>query len=205
MTIYARWFLPRLLDLAMRNRAARAEREKFVPLASGAVLEVGVGSALNLPFYTTRIEALRGLDPSPELLRMARRRVDRAPFPVALLGGSGEELPAKDRTFDTVVTTWTLCTIPDPGRALSEMRRVLKPGGQLLFIEHGRSPDPRVLAWQDRLTPLWRRIGGGCHLNRKIDELILAAGFRITQLETGYTRGPKPFAYLYRGLALPPE
>lgn len=110
----------------------------------------------------------------------------------------------EDRTVDTVVTTWTLCTIPDPTRALTEMKRVLKPGGRLIFVEHGRSPDHRVLAWQNRLTPLWRRIGGGCHLNRKIDDLILGAGFRITQIETAYSRGPKPFAYLYKGLAQPP-
>ena len=131
------------------------------------------------------------------------RRAGRAPFPIKFLGCSAEQIPLDDKTVDTVVTTWTLCTIPDPLRALGEMKRVLKPEGQVIFVEHGRSPDARVLAWQNRLNPLWNRIGGGCNLNRKIDDLIRAAGLEITRMETGYTRGPKPLTYLYRGLARP--
>jgi ubiquinone/menaquinone biosynthesis C-methylase UbiE len=111
----------------------------------------------------------------------------------------------EDGRLDTIVTTWTLCTIANPVAALREMKRVLKPGGRLLFIEHGRSPDARVLAWQDRLNPLWNRLGGGCNLNRKIDELIREAGWRITQIETGYIKGPKPFTFLYKGRAQCPE
>ena len=201
MGLYRRHILPRLIDLSMQNRAVRAERARFVPLASGTVLEVGLGSGLNLPFYSPAVERLYGLDPSLELQTMARRRARDARLPVEFIAGSGERIPMEDETVDAVVTTWTLCSIPDPVRALTEMRRVLNPGGRLIFIEHGRSPDARVVSWQDRLTPVWRRLAGGCHLNRKIDALILAAGFRIAQIETAYMKGPKPLVYLYKGVA----
>ncbi|MGH7419830.1 MAG: class I SAM-dependent methyltransferase [Candidatus Rokuibacteriota bacterium] len=201
MHIYEQYVLPRLIHLAMRNKAATAERAKFVPLASGTVLEVGVGSGLNLPFYGPKVRALFALDPSRELWTMARRRVARTPFPVEFLASSAERIPLGEMTVDTVVTTWTLCTIPKPAEALAEMRRVLKPEGQLIFVEHGRSPDRRVLAWQDRLTPVWARVAGGCHLNRTIDDLVVGAGFRVTEIERAYSRGPKAFSYLYKGVA----
>ena len=202
MNVYEKYVLPKLIHLAMRNKGAMAERAKFIPLASGTVLEVGVGSGLNLSFYDPKIEKLYALDPSLELWKMARQRVKESPFPVEFLAASAECIPLKDRSADTVVTTWTLCTIPNALRALTEMRRVLRSKGKLIFVEHGRSPDPGVLAWQNWLTPVWKRIGGGCHLNRQIDELIADAGFDITQIERGYSRGPKPMAYLYRGCAL---
>ena len=202
MNVYEKYVLPKLIHLAMRNKRTTAERAKFIPLASGIVLEVGVGSGLNLPFYGPKVEKLYALDPSLQLWKMARQRVKEAPFPVEFLAESAECIPLKDGSADTVVTTWTLCTIPNALRALTEMRRVLKPKGQLIFVEHGHSPDPGVLAWQNWLTPVWKRIGGGCHLNRQIDELIADAGFDITQIERGYSRGPKPMAYLYRGCAL---
>ena len=201
MSLYAKYILPRLINLAMQNKVAMAERRKFVPLASGTVLEVGVGSGINIPLYGRDVETLLAVDPSLEIWRLALRRVSRAPFPVEFLQCSAEQIPLEDTTVDTVVTTWTLCTIHDPVAALSEMKRVLKPEGQVIFVEHGRAPDARVLAWQNRLNPLWNRIGGGCNLNRKIDDLILEAGLRITRMETGYVRGPKPLTYLYRGLA----
>ncbi|PYM04661.1 MAG: SAM-dependent methyltransferase [Candidatus Rokuibacteriota bacterium] len=201
MGLYQRYILPRLIDLSMQNRAVRAERARFVPLASGTVLEVGLGSGLNLPFYSPAVERLYGLDPSLELQTMARRRARDARLPVEFIAGSGERIPMEDETVDAVVTTWTLCSIPDPVTALTEMKRVLNPGGRLIFIEHGRSPDARVVSWQDRLTPVWRRLAGGCHLNRKIDALILAAGFRIAEIETAYMKGPKPLVYLYKGVA----
>jgi ubiquinone/menaquinone biosynthesis C-methylase UbiE len=203
MGIYEKHILPRLIHLSMQSKTVMAERARFLPMASGRVLEVGIGSGLNIPFYTRRIETLCGVDPSRELLRMARERAEAAPFPVELIGCSGERIPLKDEMFDSVVTTWTLCTIPNAVVALREMHRVLRPGGQLLFIEHGRSPDARVLVWQNRFTPLWRRFGGGCNLNRKIDDLILEAGFHIIRLESGYVQGPKPFTFLYRGVARP--
>jgi ubiquinone/menaquinone biosynthesis C-methylase UbiE len=115
--------------------------------------------------------------------------------------GSAEEIPLDDESFDAVVMTWTLCTVPDPLKTLGEIKRVLKPDGRLIFVEHGWSPEPGVLAWQNRLNPLWNRVAGGCNLNRKVDDLIPAAGFRITQLETGYSKGPRPLAFLYKGVA----
>jgi ubiquinone/menaquinone biosynthesis C-methylase UbiE len=192
--LYARHVLPRLIDLAMRSRDVTAERGKLVPRAAGTVLEVGVGSGLT--------QALFGLDPSPELARMARRRLRHVRFPVRLITGSAEAVPLPDGSMDTVVSTWTLCSIPDPARALAEIRRVLRPSGRFIFIEHGRSPDARVLAWQDRLDPVWQRLAGGCHLNRAMDTLIASGGFRITEIDRGYNRGPRPFAFLYRGLGV---
>jgi ubiquinone/menaquinone biosynthesis C-methylase UbiE len=203
MSLYGRHVLPVLTDLVMRNRVARAERARFVPRASGDVLEVGVGSGLNLPFYGPRVRRLYALDPSAELLRRARRAATRAPFPVTFLQESAEAVPLPDGAVSTAVMTWTLCTIPDPVRALREIRRVLRPDGRLVFVEHGRSGDPAVVRWQDRLTPLWRRIAGGCHLNRAIDALIEEAGFRIDELERGDARGPRIASHLYRGLARP--
>jgi ubiquinone/menaquinone biosynthesis C-methylase UbiE len=203
MGFYAKYVLPTLTDLAMRNAAARTERARFVPQATGVVLEIGVGSGLNIPIYGSGVGKLYALDPSVELLRMARPRAERAPFPVEFLEHPAEAIPLGHASVDTVVTTWTLCTIPDALAALREMRRVLRPDGRLIFIEHGRSTDPGVLRWQDRLTPLWRVISGGCHLNRPIDELLAQGGFQVTEMERGYGAGPRIGAYLYRGIARP--
>lgn len=203
MGFYDRWILPRLTDLAMRNKEATRYRAQLVPQARGATLEIGVGSGLNLPFYGPQVDRLYAVDPSEELLRMAEKKVRRAPFPVELLVRSAEEIPIDDRSIDTVVTTWTLCTIPDPGKALAEMRRVLKPGGVLLFAEHGLAPEASVQRWQHRLNPLWNKLAGGCNLDRKMDELVQAAGFRILELTTEYAKGPRPMSYIYLGRAAP--
>jgi SAM-dependent methyltransferase len=203
MGLYARYLLPRLTDLAMRNPAVRAERARFLPLAEGLVLEVGVGSGLNIPFYSTAVRRLYALDPSAELLRMAGARAHDAPFPMEFLQHPAEAIPLADGVVDCVVTTWTLCTVRDPVRALIEMRRVLRPAGRLIFVEHGRSPDRRIVRWQDRLTPLWRRVTGGCHLNRSIDRLLGQGGFDVVEVETGYISGPRVGAFLYRGVARP--
>jgi ubiquinone/menaquinone biosynthesis C-methylase UbiE len=149
------------------------------------------------------VERLVGLDPSPKLLSMVRRNMKRNASPVELIEGSAEAIPLKTNSVDTVVTTWTLCSIPDADRALREMHRVLRPGGHLLFVEHGRAPEPNVRWWQDRLTPVWKRIGGGCHLNRAIQMLIEDAGFEFDRLETGYIRGPNPLTFMYEGSARP--
>lgn len=202
MGFYSRYLLPRLLDAAMRKKDAAALRAEWIPRAHGEVLEIGIGSGLNLPFYSPRVERVRGVDPSVELLRLAERRSADAPFAVELLNQSAQEpLPLEPRSVDTVVITWTLCSIPFASRALAEARRVLKPEGGLLFVEHGRAADPRVARRQDRWTPLWKRLGGGCHLNRPIDEMITAAGFRFDRLETGYLPGPRPMTYTFRGIA----
>jgi len=201
MSFYEDRILPHLINLSMRQRNLVAYRCRVIPAAEGRVLEIGVGSGFNLPLYTDKARQVIGLDPSPRLLAMARTAAGKAPIPVEFLEGSAEALTLDDQSIDTVVTTWTLCTIPEATRALSEMRRVLAPGGRLLFVEHGRSPDDNVRRWQDRLTPLWKRIGGGCHLNRAIDELIGGAGFRIERLQQGYMKGPKPMTFMYEGCA----
>ena len=203
MGLYANRVLPCLIHAAMRQRSLAGYRQRVIPAAEGSVLEIGVGSGLNLPLYTGRVERVIGLDPSPKLLRMARAAAERTAPSVTLVEGSAEAIPLDDGNVDTVVTTWTLCTIPDAGRALEEMRRVLKPRGRLLFVEHGRAPDAGVRRWQDRLTPIWKRIGGGCHLNRGIAELVVSAGFRIERLETGYMKGPNPMTFMYEGCARP--
>lgn len=203
MNFYERWILPWLLDLAMRNKEARRYRERVIPQATGRVLEVGIGSGLNLPFYGAGVEHLFALEPSPQLQRMARRRTKGTRFAIEFLDRSAEEIPLDRGCVDTVVTTWTLCTIPDAVRALQEMKRVLKPGGVLLFVEHGLAPDASVRAWQHRLNPLWNRIGGGCNLNREIDDLIAQSGFRLADLETEYAKGPKPMSFIYCGRARP--
>ncbi|HEY2001784.1 MAG TPA: class I SAM-dependent methyltransferase [Acidobacteriaceae bacterium] len=186
----------------MRNEETARLRAGWVPLARGEVLEVGIGSGLNLPFYSSDVQRIYGVDPSVELQRIARGRVVAAPMEVEFLSRSAEEpLPLADASIDTVVTTWTLCSIANAPKALREMKRVLKATGRLIFLEHGRAPDAGVADWQERITPLWKNITGGCHLNRKIDDLITAAGFQITELKTFYVRGPRPMTYTYQGVA----
>ena len=186
----------------MRNKDTTRLRAECVPQARGEVLEIGIGSGLNLPFYSSDVKRVHGIDPSVELQRMANKRISAVPFEVEFVRQSAEDpLPLGDSSIDTIVMTWTLCSIPNPALALQQMRRVLKPSGRLIFVEHGRAPDPRIVPWQDRITPVWKRIGGGCHLNRKIDELIRAAGFQISELKTFYLPGPRPMTYTYQGLA----
>jgi ubiquinone/menaquinone biosynthesis C-methylase UbiE len=200
MGLYSKYVFPRLIDLAMKNPEARRLREVWIPQAEGEVLEVGIGSGLNLEFYAQRVRRIHGVDPSRELQRMARKRSGRIDVEF-LLQSVENQLPLSSGSMDTIVVTWTLCSVPDPRKALLEMKRVLKPGGTLIFIEHGLSPDSGVAAWQDRLTPIWKHIGGGCHLNRKIDEIIRRAGFRISELTTSYIPGPRPMTYTYQGSA----
>jgi len=202
MSFYARRVLPHIINLAMKNKDLTRLRGAWVPQARGEVLEVGIGSGLNLPFYSSEVARVYGIEPSFALQEMARRRAAVGRTKVEFLSQSAEEvLPLADKSVDTIVMTWTLCSIPDAPRALAQMKRVLKADGRLLFIEHGRSPDAGVVAWQDRLTPVWKKIGGGCHLNRKIDELLTTAGFVIAELKTSYLPGPRPMTYTYQGFA----
>ena len=203
MGFYQDQIFPLLINLAMRRQELAAYRSRVIPSANGRVLEIGVGSGLNLPFYSHNVERLFGLDPSAKLLSMVRRNLRPNTPSLELIEGSAEAIPLESASVDTVVTTWTLCSIPDAGRALREMHRVLRPTGRLLFVEHGRAPEPNVRWWQDHLTPVRKRIGGGCHLNRAIQSLIEDGGFQFDRFETGYMRGPKPLAFMYEGSARP--
>jgi len=202
MGFYQDQIVPLLINWSMRQKNLAAYRSRIIPAAEGRVLEIGIGSGLNLPFYSRKVARVIGLEPSPRLLAMARR-VERANGSVEFIEGSAEAIPLQDASVDTVVTTWTLCSIPDALTALRDMRRVLRLGGRLLFVEHGRAPDPNVIWWQDRLTPVWKRLGGGCQLNRAIGTLIEGAGFQFDRLQTGYMRGPKPMTFMYEGSARP--
>jgi ubiquinone/menaquinone biosynthesis C-methylase UbiE len=203
MSFYDRHVLPHLLNFAMRQKALQPFRARVIGGAGGKVLEIGVGSGLNLPLYGRSVSSIVGLEPAPELLRMAAAMAARAKAPVELIQASAEAIPMESGSVDTVVTTWTLCTIPDAARALREARRVLKPDGVLLFVEHGRAPEPRIARWQDRLDPLWGRIAGGCHLNRPIDALISAADFRFEHLSHDRLPGPATHTFLSEGKAHP--
>jgi ubiquinone/menaquinone biosynthesis C-methylase UbiE len=200
MSFYQERVVPYLVHMAMGQATLAPYRQRVATAASGRVLEIGIGSGLNLPLYKAATHVI-GLDPSSKLLTMARARATKRNDSVELIEGTAEAIPLPDQSVDTVVSTWTLCSIPDVTRALTEMRRVLKTDGRLLFADHGRSLEPRVIRWQDRLTPLWKRIGGGCHLNRPIEHLIRTSGFRIEQLQTGYMKGPKPMTFMYEGVA----
>jgi ubiquinone/menaquinone biosynthesis C-methylase UbiE len=187
--------------MAMRNHLVDRYRRSAIGSARGLVLEIGAGSGLNLPLYGRAVVRVCGIDLSPELLRLAHERTADAVVPVSLIRASAEHPPFGVAVFDTVVMTWTLCSIASPLAALMEMRRVLKPGGDLLFVEHGLSPETRIARWQHWLTPCWKRIGGGCHLDRKMDDLIRAAGFQTDAIETGYMERPKPWTFMYQGSA----
>jgi ubiquinone/menaquinone biosynthesis C-methylase UbiE len=203
MGFYQRHIVPCLTHLAMSQKQLLPYRQHIVGAAEGRVLEIGAGSGLNFPLYGSAVGSVIGLEPSAALLSMARARARAAPVPVALLDASAEAIPLDAGSIDTVVTTWTLCTIPNASLALGEMRRVLRPGGTLLFVEHGRAPEAGVARWQDRLDPFWSRFAGGCHLNRRMDDLLTAAGFRIEALQNPRLPGPRTHTYLYEGRARP--
>ncbi len=203
MAFYQKYILPKLTHLLCSTKPVMYQRKKVVPLAKGRVLEVGIGSGLNLPFYdTAKVEHLWGLDPSAEMIAMAEKAACGVDFDVEFIGLSGEEIPLDDGSADTVLVTYTLCTIPDVLPALGNMRRVLKPGGELIFCEHGAAPDESVVRWQNRLNPIWSKVSGGCHLNRPIPSLIRQGGFNIKSLETMYIPGWKPVSFNYWGRAV---
>jgi len=203
MGLYARHILPRIIHFTCGLKPSMRQREKVVPRAHGRVLEVGVGTGLNLAYYDAgRVTKVWGLDPSAEMTRIAEQAARSVPFEVEFIGLPGDEIPLEDASVDTVLMTYTLCTIPDTAAALRQMGRVLKPGGELIFCEHGAAPDAGVRRWQDRINPLWKRIGGGCNLNRPIPALIEAGGFRITSLDTMYIPGWRPGSFNYWGTAV---
>ena len=204
MGLYAKYVLPKLIDTACNQPPMAELRSRYVPQASGNVLEIGIGSGLNLPHYSSAVKTVTGLDPHAELTDLARRRAAEAAPEVDVLGVSGEEIPADDNRFDSIVCTWTLCSIPNVYRALKEMHRVVKPGGRFYFVEHGLAPDESVRRWQRRIEPLWKVIGGGCHLTRKADDLIREAGFELPSTESGYQPGPRWAAFMTHGVATKP-
>jgi len=203
MGFYARRILPRIVHFTCSMKPAMRQREKVVPLARGRVLEIGIGSGLNLPFYDpNRVSCLWGLDPSAETWNYGRKARVEPGFHVEFVEGSAEAIPLDAGSVDTVVITYTLCTIPDAVRAVEEVRRVLRTGGELLFCEHGAAPDESVRKWQDRLNPLWSLVGGGCNMNRPIPVLLERGGMRIRNMDTMYLPGWKPASFNYWGAAV---
>jgi SAM-dependent methyltransferase len=200
---YERHVLPWLVDIACGIPSVTRQRRKVVPMARGRVLEVGIGTGLNIEHYDrTAVDKLIGLDPGVEMHPLARRRSKRAGIDVELVGLSAERIPYDDRSFDTVLVTYALCTITDPVAALKEMRRVLRPGGRLLLCEHGQAPDNSVRRWQARLTPLWSKLAGGCHLDRNVPSLLGQAGFQSVDMQQLYLPGPRVLTYNYWGSAV---
>lgn len=206
MNFYEERILPHIIDRACSVGQVMKLRSQLVPLAKGRVLEVGMGSGINLPFYNPDIvEMVYGLEPSEGMRRKAHPNLERSPIPVKWLGLPGEQIPLEDNSIDTILLTFTLCTIPDWHAALLQMLRVLKPGGELLFLEHGESRDDTIRRWQHRITPGWKKISGGCHLNRDIAGLIRHAGFELSELENFYIpKAPKIASYIYQGVARKP-
>jgi SAM-dependent methyltransferase len=204
MGIYAKYILPRVVHLSCASNPCMRQREKVVPLASGAVLEIGLGSGLNLPFYDpSRVSRLWGLEPSAEMRQMAAGAVRALPIQFEFIDRPGEEIPLDANSVDTVLVTYTLCTIAETQPALRGMARVLRPGGRLIFCEHGAAPDASIRRWQERLNPIWKRIGGGCNLDRAIPDLLRAGGFEIDWMETMYLPGWRPAGFNYWGSASP--
>ena len=204
MSLYDKYVLPKFLNCACGSNPVSRQRQKVVPLVEGKVLEVGIGSGLNLPFYDkSKIDELWGLDPSEELSAMARKVADRENIVVNFISSGAEEIPLPDSYFDSVLITYTMCTIPEVARANKEIKRVLKRGGKLIFCEHGEAPDENIRKWQKRINPFWGKLAGGCNINRKIPLLIQNAGFEIVELEEMYLpKTPKIVGYNYWGYAV---
>jgi ubiquinone/menaquinone biosynthesis C-methylase UbiE len=201
MGFYDDQILPRIIDRAMRRSETERVRARVAAALHGDVLEVGFGSGLNVPHYPSDVTRVRAVDPATVGRKLAAKRVASSSVRVDYIGLDGQTLPVESGSVDQVLTTWTLCSIPDVERALSEIRRVLRPGGTFHFAEHGRSPDRGVAGWQDRLNPLQRRLFGGCHLNRPIDQLVRGSGLELVRLENYYMKGPRPFGYTFEGVA----
>ena len=203
MGLYGDHVLPRLIAFGMRGEGFAEQRSRALEGVCGRVLELGFGAGHNVPHYGEGVTELLALEPAQVNRKLARKRVAAARFPVEWVGLEGESVPLEDGCVDAVVSTWTLCTIPDLARALAEVRRVLRPGGALHFLEHGLSPEPGVARWQRRIEPVQKLCFGGCHLTRRIDEGVAGAGFALEGLETFYMDGPRIAAWMYRGTGIP--
>ena len=203
MRLYDRFILPRVVHFTCSRGPNMKQRAKILPAATGRVLEIGFGSGLNLPYYDgAKVEHVWALDPMQEMWDLAQERVLRSPFSVEFVKAEAEAVPLANATVDTVVVTYTLCTVPDVLGALSQVKRVLKPNGRLLFCEHGAAPDEKTRQWQNRLNPLWKWLGGGCNLNRPIPSLLESGGFQVLELSTMYLPGWKPASFNYWGTAI---
>lgn len=200
--LYNKYLLPGITHVVCSARPNMKQREKIVPLANGRVLEIGAGSGLNLRYYAPdKVECLYALDPSEEMWAIARKSLRTNPVEVQFIKGYADKIAVDDHSVDTIVTTYTLCSIADLNATFAELRRILRPGGILLFCEHGIAPDRSIRRWQNFINPLWKRLGGGCHLNRNIPELLKTGGFHPERLETMYIPGWKPLSYNYWGVA----
>lgn len=192
-----------MLNLVCSSSPILKQREKVVPLAEGRILEVGMGSGINIPYYDPKkVDMVWGLEPSEGMRKKAQKNLKKAPFTVEMIDLPGEEIPLDDNSADTILLTYTLCTIPGWQQALSQMRRVLKPGGRLIFCEHGEAPDENIKKWQNRLNPAWKKIAGGCHINRPIPKYLMESGFKIESMESQYIPStPKIAGYTYWGVS----
>lgn len=201
MGFYSDQILPRATDVIMAAKQLGPIRARVAAELDGEVLEVGFGSGLNIAHYPPAVHRVRAVDPATLGRKLAAKRLATSPTPVEFAGLDGQHLPVDSQSVDHVLATWTLCSIPQPERTLAEIYRVLRPGGRFHFAEHGRSPDPKAARWQDRLTPIQRRLAGGCHLNRPIQALIEASGLELTKIANYHLQGPKAFGYMYEGVA----
>jgi ubiquinone/menaquinone biosynthesis C-methylase UbiE len=202
MGVYGDRVLPHVINIAMNTKQNRLTRQRVCEGLAGDIVEIGFGTGHNLPFMPAAVTRVRAVEPSERSVELARARIEAAAMPVEVVGLDGQTLPLPDDSADNVLCTWSLCTIPDAVAAVMEMRRVLRPGGALHFVEHGCSPNEKVRRWQDRLNGFQQRIAGGCNLNRDIPALIEAGGFTVSRLDTYYAKGePKPLGYLYEGVA----
>ena len=202
MSLYEKYFLPKLLDCCCGMEGFQKKRAQVIPHASGRVLEIGIGSGLNFDFYDfNKVTEVVGVDPAVSSIAIAKSRASQYNSKISFIETTAESINLESSTFDSVVIGYSLCTIPDPMKALAEAHRLLKPGGSLFFMEHGLAPEPSVQKWQHRISPIWKKIAGGCNLNRNIEEIILAGGFKFRDLNKKYIKGPKIASFIYYGEA----